>query len=111
MKRSSTQQEAIFQQYKPLLFSIAYHMLGSVMDAEDCVQEAFLQWYARDRNEAIENPRAFLCTLVTRRSIDHLRAARVQRESYVGLWLPEPLVEVDPSESLEQTESLSMAFL
>jgi RNA polymerase sigma-70 factor (ECF subfamily) len=112
MKRSSTQQEAIFQQYKSLLFSIAYHMLGSVMDAEDCVQEAFLQWYVSEQEEPVEHPKAYLCTLVTRRCIDRLRSAQTKRETYVGLWLPEPLVEAtDPSEYSELNESLSLAFL
>jgi RNA polymerase sigma-70 factor (ECF subfamily) len=112
MKRSFAQQETMFQQYKSLLFSIAYHMLGSVMDAEDCVQEAFLQWYVSEQEEAIENPKAYLCTLVTRRCIDRLRSAQAQRETYVGLWLPEPLVETtDPSELSELNESLSLAFL
>jgi RNA polymerase sigma-70 factor (ECF subfamily) len=112
MERSSAQQETTFQEYKSLLFSIAYHMLGSVMDAEDCVQEAFLQWYASEQKETIEHPKAYLCTLVTRRCIDRLRSAQTQRETYVGLWLPEPLIETtDPSEHLELTESLSLAFL
>jgi RNA polymerase sigma-70 factor, ECF subfamily len=112
MERSDTQQEKIFQQYKPLLFSIAYHMLGSVMDAEDCVQEAFLQWYVSEEKETIEHPKAYLCTLVTRRCIDRLRSAQTRRETYVGLWLPEPLIDTnDPSERSELKESLSLAFL
>ncbi|GHO63043.1 DNA-directed RNA polymerase sigma-70 factor [Ktedonobacter sp. SOSP1-52] len=112
MKRSVAQLETVFQQYKSLLFSIAYHMLGSVMDAEDCVQEAFLQWYASEEKETIENPKAYLCTLVTRRCIDRLRSAQTQRETYFGLWLPEPLIETtDPSEHSELNESLSLAFL
>jgi RNA polymerase sigma-70 factor (ECF subfamily) len=112
MKRSFAQLETVFQQYKPLLFSIAYHMLGSVMDAEDCVQEAFLQWYVSEQEEPVEHPKAYLCTLVTRRCIDRLRSAQAQRETYVGLWLPEPLIETtDPSERLELNESLSLAFL
>lgn len=112
MNRSSAQQEKLVQEYKPLLFSIAYHMLGSVMDAEDCVQEAFLQWYASEQKQAITNPKAYLCTLVTRRCIDRRRSAQTQRETYVGLWLPEPLVEpIDPFDVSEQNESLSIAFL
>lgn len=112
MKRSSAQQEKIFQEYKSLLFSIAYHMLSSVMDAEDCVQEAFLQWYASEQEKTIEHPKAYLCTLVTRRCIDRLRSAQTQRETYVGLWLPEPLIETtDPSDLSEFNESLSIAFL
>lgn len=112
MAIAKLEQERIFQDYKPLLFSIAYHMLGRVMDAEDCVQEAFLQWYISAQEETIENPKAYLCTLVTRRCIDRLRSAQTQREMYVGLWLPEPLVETtDPSDLSECAETLSMAFL
>ncbi|QBD76037.1 RNA polymerase sigma-70 factor [Ktedonosporobacter rubrisoli] len=107
----------VFQAYKPLLFSIAYNMLGSVMDAEDCVQEAFLRWYqasTHGETEAIHSPKAFLCTIVTRLSIDHLRSARVQREHYVGIWLPEPLITTDESSvsaMAELAETLSLAFL
>jgi RNA polymerase sigma-70 factor (ECF subfamily) len=112
MSIASEQPETIFKEYKSLLFSIAYHMLGSVMDAEDCVQEAFLQWYIAEQQETIANPKAYLCTLVTRRSIDRLRSAQAQRETYAGLWLPEPLVEgIDPSDLSERTETLSLAFL
>jgi RNA polymerase sigma-70 factor (ECF subfamily) len=107
---NETRQETVVRRYQALLFSIAYHMLGSVMDAEDCVQEAFVQWYAS--REPIEHPRAYLCTLVTRRCIDLLRAARTQREMYVGLWLPEPLVDtMDPSALSERSEALSLALL
>jgi len=114
MPETQMSEQELFRAYRPLLFSIAYRMLGSVMDAEDCVQEAFLQWreaVARIPATPIENPKAYLCTLVTRRCIDHLRSAQAQRESYVGLWLPEPLITADPSELSELTESLSMAFL
>ncbi|HEY1348921.1 MAG TPA: RNA polymerase sigma factor SigJ [Ktedonobacteraceae bacterium] len=105
-----TRQETVVRSYQALLFSIAYHMLGSVMDAEDCVQEAFVQWYAC--REPIEHPRAYLCTLVTRRCIDLLRSARAQRETYVGLWLPAPLVDtMDPSALSERSEALSLALL
>ncbi len=107
-------EQELFYTYRPLLFSIAYRMLGSVMDAEDCVQEAFLQWHEaliRDPATPIENPKAYLSTLVTRRCIDHLRSARVQRESYVGLWLPDPVITTDPEARSELAESLSMAFL
>jgi RNA polymerase sigma-70 factor (ECF subfamily) len=101
---------------RPLLFSIAYRMLGSVSDAEDIVQEAFLrhQRVLRDGGE-IESPKAFLSAVVTRLSIDQLRSARVRRESYVGEWLPEPLLTdvdaPDPPAQAEQADSLSMAFL
>lgn len=109
---NETPQEATVHRYQALLFSIAYQMLGSVMDAEDCVQEAFLQWYTCAQAETIEHPGAYLCTLVTRRCIDLLRSARTQRETYVGLWLPEPLVDAgDPSAISEQSETLSLAML
>lgn len=114
MHETQMSEQELFHSYRSLLFSIAYRMLGSVMDAEDCVQEVFLQWHdalARSAGPTIENPKAFLCTLVTRRCIDHLRSAQVQRESYVGLWLPEPLVEADPEALPDLAESLSMAFL
>lgn len=103
----------VFAAARPLLFSIAYRMLGSVMDAEDLVQETFLRWQeAADAD--VRSPRAYLTTIITRLCINHLRSARVQRETYVGPWLPEPLVTehaVDPSGSVELAESLSMAFL
>jgi RNA polymerase sigma-70 factor, ECF subfamily len=111
------QQEDVFQAYKPLLFSIAYHMLGSVMDAEDCVQEAFLRWYqAKDlgETEAVRSPKSYLSTMVTRLSIDCLRSARVRRKQYVGVWLPEPLITTDETSVTglaELSEALSEAFL
>ena len=79
---------------RPLLFSIAYRMLGTVSDAEDIVQEAFLRYHrARGRAAtAIDSPKAFLSAVTTRLCIDHLRSARVRREAYVGEWLPEPLL-------------------
>jgi len=108
----TSQEEATVHTYQALLFSIAYQMLGRVMDAEDCVQEAFLQWYACAQAETIEHPAAYLCTLVTRRCIDLLRSARTQRETYVGLWLPEPLLAAaDPLALSEQSETLSLAML
>ena len=102
-----------FTQYRPLMFSIAYRMTGSVSDAEDIMQEAFLR--AAKDNQA-SNPKAYLATITTRLAIDHLRSARVRRESYVGTWLPEPLLsEADgapgPAELAETSDSLSMAFL
>ena len=111
------QQEDLFHAYKPLLFSIAYNMLGSVMDAEDCVQEAFLRWYQASNNaetEAVHAPKSYLSTIVTRLSIDHLRSARVRREQYVGVWLPEPLISTDETSvtgMAELSEALSVAFL
>jgi RNA polymerase sigma-70 factor (ECF subfamily) len=102
-----------FQQYRALLFSIAYRMLGSVADAEDMLQEAFIRWQ-KSSDEEIRSPRAFLVTIISRLCINHLQSARVQREEYVGQWLPEPLLTgpgSDPSEASRLDESLSLAFL
>jgi RNA polymerase sigma-70 factor (ECF subfamily) len=102
-----------FNELKSLLFSIAYRMLGSVMDAEDMVQETFIRWQNCER-EGVESPKAWLSTVITRLCINHLKSARMQREIYVGPWLPEPLVtelRVDPRENTKLSESLSMAFL
>jgi RNA polymerase sigma-70 factor (ECF subfamily) len=102
----------VFTSVRPLLLSIAYRMLGSVADAEDLVQETYLRW--QEAPEDVRSPRAYLTTIVTRLAINHLRSARVQRETYVGTWLPEPLMTeqvADPLSSVELAESLSMAFL
>jgi RNA polymerase sigma-70 factor, ECF subfamily len=97
-----------FEHHRPLLFSIVYRMLGSVMDAEDVVQEAYLRWQ-RTSAEDIHSPRSYLSAIVTRLAIDRLRSAKARRERYVGPWLPEPLpTEQDPA---VLDESLSMAFL
>lgn len=100
-----------FEQQRPLLFSIAYRMLGSVMEAEDAVQESYLRYMATDA-DAIQSPKAFLSTVVTRLCLDQLKSARVKREAYFGPWLPEPLLTADaPDELLARHESISMAFL
>src|SRR5688572_16689957 len=102
-----------FTQYRPLLFSIAYRMLGSVMDAEDMVQETFLRWQQTAANE-VQSPKAYLTAIITRLCIDYLRSARVQRESYLGPWLPEPFLTDDTTGAAELaalSDSLSMAFL
>jgi RNA polymerase sigma-70 factor, ECF subfamily len=104
---------ATFDQYRSLLFSIAYRMLGSVADAEDMLQETFIRWQ-QAANDNIDSPRAFLVTIVSRLCINHLQSARVQREEYVGQWLPEPIVTdpgSDPLAIIKVDESLSMAFL
>src|SRR5690349_6565984 len=96
---------------RPLLFSLAYRMVGSAAEAEDLVQEALLRFHTA---EDVQSPKAFLTTVVTRLSIDHLRSARVRREEYVGEWLPEPLLvdlEPGPAEHVEMSDSLSLAFL
>jgi RNA polymerase sigma-70 factor (ECF subfamily) len=102
-----------FREHRALLFSIAYRMLGSVADAEDLVQEAYLRWLKADPS-GVRSPKDFLAATVTRLAVDHLRSARVRREMYVGPWLPEPLLGVDdrnPIAATEVAESLSTAFL
>jgi RNA polymerase sigma-70 factor (ECF subfamily) len=104
---------ATFDQYRGLLFSVAYRMLGSVADAEDMLQETFLRWQQASIEE-IRSPRAFLVTIISRLSINHLQSARVEREEYFGEWLPEPLLTddgKDPLSLLRMDETLSMAFL
>jgi RNA polymerase sigma-70 factor (ECF subfamily) len=103
--------------HRPVLQAIAYRMLGSYAEAEDAVQEAFLRWHRQEQAEQlgeIREPKAWLITTLTRHCIDRLRAAKAQRESYVGMWLPEPVVEepaVEPVDRLELAETLSMALL
>jgi RNA polymerase sigma-70 factor, ECF subfamily len=101
-----------FLELRSSLFGVAYRMLGSAIDAEDIVQEAYVRW-SKDRPGEINAPSAYLTTIVTRLCIDQLRSARVQRETYKGPWLPEP-VEVEarePGENVELADSLSLAFL
>jgi RNA polymerase sigma-70 factor (ECF subfamily) len=106
----------VYAELRPLMFSIAYRMLGSVSEADDVVQEAFLRFHqALQRETSIESPRSYLATITTRTSIDHLRRARAHREQYVGEWLPEPVVD-DPQPNAEEehegtADSLSLAFL
>src|SRR5918999_5654329 len=104
-----------YQELRPLLFSIAYRMVGSASEAEDLVQEAYLRFHRAVSGGAdVESPKAYLSAVTTRLAIDHLRSARVRRERYVGEWLPEPLVtgeEADPAAHAETADSLSLAFL
>ena len=97
------------------MFSIAYQMTGSVTEAEDLAQEAFFRLErARQSGVAVESPKAYLAAATTRLAIDHLRSARARRESYVGAWLPEPIVtdlHESPEQMAELSDSLSMAFL
>ena len=93
---------------RDLLFSIAYRMLGSVAEAEDVVQEAYLR---RQTADDVSNERAWLTTVTTRLAIDVLRSARVRREAYEGAWLPEPLVEAEAPSAVESEESVSLAML
>lgn len=101
----------IFESYRPLLFSIAYRMVGSVMEAEDIVQETYLR-YAATPLRTIESPKAFLSTITTRLCLDHLKSARVQREQYVGPWLPEPLLtDGGGPQVVNKYEQISMAAM
>jgi RNA polymerase sigma-70 factor (ECF subfamily) len=107
--------EELFEELRPKAFGIAYRMLGSVSEAEDVVQEAFLRLYREiDGGARIESPEAYLVTVVTRLGIDELRSARARRESYVGEWLPEPILtaeDADPARHAEIAESLSVGLL
>jgi RNA polymerase sigma-70 factor, ECF subfamily len=98
-----------------LMFSIAYHMTGSVTEAEDLVQEGFFRLErARQSGVVVESPKAYLAATTTRLAIDHMRSARVRRESYVGTWLPEPIVadlREEPEQMAELSDSLSTALL
>ncbi len=118
-----------FGELRPLLFAIAYRMLGSVTEAEDIVQEAFLRYHRAvsadepDGPAKPESPKAYLSAVTTRLCIDHARSARVRRETYVGQWLPEPVLTdqaapgsaswawTDPASLAEQADTMSMAFL
>src|SRR5947208_15643971 len=90
---------ASFDPLRPKLMRVAYRMLGSVADAEDVLQEAFIRWMGADRDE-VREPEAFLRRTVTRLSLDQLKSARHQRETYIGPWLPDPVVEKDEEEDV-----------
>jgi RNA polymerase sigma factor (sigma-70 family) len=104
--------DEVFQQLRPELFGLAYRMLAIAADAEDTVHEAYLRWRARPRDD-VRSPRDFLITVVTRLCLDVLGSARVRRETYVGPWLPEPLLvdELGPAGASELSDSLSLAFM
>jgi RNA polymerase sigma-70 factor (ECF subfamily) len=99
-----------FAVYRPLLFSLAYRMLGTRADAEDIVQDAYLRWRSASQEE-VRAPKSYLTTVVARLSLDSLKSARRKRETYVGEWLPEPIVEPPGTSAVEMAESLSLAFL
>jgi RNA polymerase sigma-70 factor (ECF subfamily) len=105
----------VYEELRPLMFSIAYRMVGTASDAEDIVQEAFLRFHRESENgTVIDSPKAYLSAITTRLAIDHLRSARVRRERYFGTWLPEPILtdpEPDAAQHAETADSLSMAFL
>lgn len=105
-----------FEEYRSLLFAIAYRMLGSAMEAEDIVQETYLR-YCATPPESIRTLKSFLTTIVHHLCVDHLKSAQVQRENYIGPWLPEPIITGDgaahlsPLRQITDRESISMAFL
>lgn len=105
-----------FQTYRPLLFSLAYRMLGSAVDAEDIVQDAYLRIHDQPE-EAVTHPRAYLTTIVTRLCLNRLSSAQATREQYLGTWLPEPVFSANPSTRTNpmdhalSADSLSIAFL
>jgi RNA polymerase sigma-70 factor (ECF subfamily) len=109
---------ADFDRHRRLLFGVAYQMLGSVADAEDTVQDAWLRWSAADRGDVVDQ-RAYLVRITSRLALDRLRSAQAQRETYVGPWLPEPLLtgagtdagRPDPAEAAELGEEVSLAVL
>ncbi|MEV7548396.1 RNA polymerase sigma-70 factor [Amycolatopsis sp. NPDC089917] len=103
-----------FEQLRPVMFGLAYRLLGSAAEAEDAVQDAYLKWAGADR-ESIGSPRAWLAKVVTNLCLNRLTSARAQRERYVGPWLPEPVLTSDdvlgPLETAEQRDSVSLAML
>ncbi|TDB99895.1 RNA polymerase sigma-70 factor [Nonomuraea longispora] len=101
-----------FEEHRPMLLGLAYRLLGSMWDAEDVVQEAWLRWQGADR-DGIREPRAFLVTVVSRLALDQLRSARAKRESYTGPWLPEPVLtsEAGPLDTAELRDTVSYATL
>jgi RNA polymerase sigma-70 factor (ECF subfamily) len=101
----------VFIQLGPLLFTIAYEILGSASEAEDVLQDSYLRWHAVDRS-AVANPRSYLARTVTRQALNHLRTARRRREDYVGTWLPEPIrTQPDLLDDVVLAESVSFAML
>jgi RNA polymerase sigma-70 factor, ECF subfamily len=101
---------ATFAPLRPRLTRIAYRMLGSVAEAEDIVQDAYLRWHGADRS-SVDDPNAFLSKTVTRLCLDHLKSARVKRETYIGPWVPEPMIEPSEADDADDiTLSLMMAL-
>src|SRR5262249_29159580 len=110
---SMTDPAITFEPHRQRLLGLAYRMLGSVSEAEDAVQDAYLRWHATDR-DAVANARAFLTTTTTRICLDMLKSARARREEYVGPWLPEPVLDtaaLAPDAQTELADDLSLALL
>lgn len=104
---------ASFESHRPKLFAVAYRMLGSASEAEDVVQDAWLRYAASARDD-VRSPEAYLTTIVTRLCLDRLKSARMTRESYVGPWLPEPVLtdhDPGPEQSAALSESVTLAFM
>ena len=109
----SRERNSVFEEVRKRLFAVAYRMMGTKADAEDIVQEAYLRWHQANIDE-VRSPEAWLVTVVTRLSIDRLRRTSVEREKYIGPWLPEPLfghAPRSPEEELELASELSLAFM
>ncbi|MET8308525.1 MULTISPECIES: RNA polymerase sigma-70 factor [unclassified Micromonospora] len=103
--------QQVFHNHRNLLFSVAYRILGSAADAEDAVQDAWIKWSAADRSQ-VADPKAYLARIVSNLALQRLRSSRHQRETYVGPWLPEPiLTEGDTADTVTDAESVSMAML
>ncbi|MEH7235158.1 RNA polymerase sigma-70 factor [Bacillus sp. JJ1562] len=104
--------EQFYQEYKSLLFSIAYRMTGTITEAEDIIHDVLID-FEKSNNDQVENRKAYLCKMVTNRSIDFLKSARRQREVYIGPWLPEPLIihDVDPMHTVLMQDNISYALL
>lgn len=110
---SDLDQDEMFENERKRLFGLAYRMLGSVADAEDMVQDTWVRWSKVD-GTAVDNPQAFLTTIITRLSLDQLRSAKHKRETYVGAWLPEPLVadqSTGPDEMIQKADDISFALM
>jgi len=106
-----TSDEQTFSEYRKLLFAIAYRLLGSAADAEDVVQDAWFKWSGADRS-LVSDPKAYLARIVSNLAVERLRSTRRQRETYVGPWLPEPiLTQADAAEDIATAESVSLAML
>ncbi|MEU7244800.1 RNA polymerase sigma-70 factor [Streptomyces sparsogenes] len=111
---STDRDQQVFNQYRTLLFSVAYRVLGTAADAEDAVQDAWLKWSAADRAQ-VADPKAYLTRIVSNLALERLRSTRHKRETYVGPWLPEPILTTadtaDTAETVVGAESVSMAML
>jgi RNA polymerase sigma-70 factor, ECF subfamily len=108
-----SQSDDVFEDHRPALARLAYRMLGSLADVDDVLQEAYLRW-SRDNRATVQSPRAYLFSIVTRLCIDQRQAIEARKQTYIGPWLPEPVVEAGasgPSDRIEAAESVSMAFL